>query len=616
MSCSPRRASRSIAALVIALSGTALSAHAADIAQPAPAQGPSPSFTPLIADGPADLYHQEQVLVRFEASATPAQIAAAHTAAGAMKTVWSYHLVPGLSCMQVPLGGVEAAVAAYRASPGVRYAEFDLWRHAMAQTTPYGIPMVGAPVVWSTGLGAGNRGAGARIAVLDTGIDLTHEDLPVPVLHESFINGQTVDDFNDHGTHVSGTVLAIDNDLGVIGVAPEASLMIGKVLSNGGSGPTSGVMAGAQWASDNGAHVISMSLGGGGESQAESDLYAAIVANDVLVVAAAGNANSDVPSFPGSYPSNVCVAAVDSSQNRANFSNFGVTVDITGPGVGVLSTIPDLTIANVAQVTWEDAPRSANALTGSGTGTVVAQTIFCGIGNPAEFPPSVAGNIAHIRRRGTSAATGETMTFREKADNAIAAGAVAVIISNNAGGLFTGTLNNNYTIPIVGISQSDGDALEAISGVLATVRNTSEQVIRTNPYASFSGTSMSTPHVAGVAGLLIGLYGPENITVAQLRDALESTAQDLGDPGRDDLFGHGLVRADLAKTYLDTIIVITPGCPADFNGDGNTDPDDLSDYIACYFAQPPCAAADFSGDGNTDPDDLSDYISAFFGGCP
>jgi len=607
------RSSRPLAAVgITVLAGAAMALADTRADQP---QGPSPSFNPLVSDGPVDLYHPEQVLVRFEADATPAQIAAAHAAAGAMKTVWSYHLVPGLSCVRVPLGGVEAAVAAYRGSPGVKYAEFDYWRHAMAQTTPYGIPMVGAPAVWSTGLTPGHKGAGARVAVLDTGVDLSHEDLPVPVLHESFISGQTVDDYNDHGTHCSGTVLALDNDLGVVGVAPEAGLMIGKVLGNGGSGPSSGVMAGAQWASDNGAHVISMSLGGGGESQAEADIYAAIVANDVLVVAAAGNANSDIPSFPGSYPAVVCVAAVDSNRNRASFSNFGATVDISGPGVGVLSTIPDATIRDVSQVTWDATDHPANPLTGSGTGVVTGQAIFCGVGNPEDFPPAVAGQIAHVRRRGTSTATGQTLTFREKADNAIAAGAVAVVISNNAGGLYTGTLNNSYTIPIVAISQSDGDALEAISGVTATVSNTTQEVTRANPYASFSGTSMATPHVAGVAGLLVGLYGPQNITAAQLRDALESTAEDLGDPGRDDSFGFGLVRADLAKAYLDTIIVVLPTCAADFNADGALDPDDLSDYIACYFAPQPCAGADFSADGTTDPDDLSDFIAAYFGGC-
>ncbi|MGD9688920.1 MAG: S8 family serine peptidase [Phycisphaerales bacterium] len=586
--------------------GLAASVHADARVPLALASGPGEPLPPIVGEPIPTEYHPARVLVRFRADATTEAIAAITSKAGVLSYVHSYRLVPGLHCVQVAIGGVDKAIEVLSADAAVQYAERDHWRFAMMQNTPYGIDMVRAPLLWAT-----SQGAGGTVAVLDTGVDLTHPDLPVPVLHESFIPGQTVDDYHDHGTHCSGTVLALNNDIGVVGVAPQASLMIGKVLSNGGSGPTSGVMAGCEWASMNGANVISMSLGGGGENQAELDLYTAITANNVLIVAAAGNGNTDVPSFPGSYPPVMCVAAIDSSMNRASFSNFGATIDISAPGVGVESTIPDETFA--PEVTWNDTVRPANLLTGSGQGSITAPAIFCGFGNPEEFPPGVMGNIAHVRRRGTSTATGTNLTFREKAENAIAAGAIGVIISNDGGGnsLFSGTLNTNVDVPVVGVSQNNGNDLEAMSGVSTTI-NTQVLTPRPNPYAFFNGTSMATPHVAGVAGLLVGYFGESNVDVADLRFALESSAEDLGDPGRDDLYGWGLVRADLARDVLATLV---DTCAADFNGDGNVDPDDLGDFINCYFGVPACDGADFNADGNVDPDDLGDFINTYFAGC-
>ena len=96
------------------------------------------------------------------------------------------------------------------------------------------------------------------IAILDTGYS-KHRLGPEPVTSKSFVSGQSVSDGNGHGTHCAGTALG----LGGFGAAPGAKLLVGKVLSNGGSGSSSGIAAGIRWAVDNGAHIISMSLGGG-----------------------------------------------------------------------------------------------------------------------------------------------------------------------------------------------------------------------------------------------------------------------------------------------------------------------------------------------------------------
>jgi subtilisin family serine protease len=520
--------------------------------------------------------------------------------AGVLETLHAFTLVPGVLSVRVVPGQVEAVVAALKREAAVRYAEPDYMVAAQVQSEPYGIGYVGAPAVWPSG-----RGAGAKVAVLDTGVMFGHEDLPMPVLSQSFIPGQSVDDFNRHGTHCSGTVLARDNDLGVVGVAPTADLMIGKVLGNGGSGATSGVMAGVEWAVANGANVVSMSLGGGGFSQAFEDVTIAARDANVLVVAAAGNGNTIDPSYPASYADVVSVAAIDSSRNRAGFSNFGPTIDIAAPGVGVESTVPVIG----SSATWDGVSRAAFALAGSGVGTVTGQAIFCGFGGvPEDFPATVAGNIAHVRRRGTDA-QGNALTFLIKAQNAVAAGATAVIISNDNGGLITsGTLNATFNVPVIFISQSDGAALEAQSGVTTTAA----VAITASGYSFLSGTSMATPHVAGCAGLLFGIYG-NRVTADQVEAALLATAEDLGDPGRDDNFGAGLVRVDLAKALLDT--QVPPACPADFDGNGVVNPDDLADFIAVFFSAPPDMRADFDASGSINPDDLADFIAAFFTPC-
>jgi len=536
-------------------------------------------------------YHPQNVLVRFRADQTPEQINAALALVKSLAIVHEYSAVPGLMCIRVEGGMVDWAVQNLSANPGVAYAERDYYRFALAQEVPYGVPLVMAPQAWATPAGAG-RGDGAVVAVLDTGVSIGHPDLPAPVLMETFIPGEAVDDLNAHGTHCSGTVLGLDNDIGVIGVAPQASLMIGKVLGNGGSGSNSGVLAGIQWAFDNQADVISMSLGGGAPSQAGEDLCQAVTDGGTIIIAAAGNANSDVPSYPGSYPSVVCVAAVDAGSNRAGFSNFGATVDISGPGVGVLSSIPLVS----SQVTWGGTTVGANPLAGSASGVVSGLVYSCDIGDGAEdFPAAVAGNIAHIRRG--------LVPFAVKVQNAIDAGAVGVIVSNNASGNFNGTLQSSFPIIATGVSGEDGDTLLGLNGTQVTITNGRIGY----GYAFFSGTSMATPHVAGVAALLVGSRLPGHVSATVLRQAMEEAASDLGDAGRDDLFGHGLVDAAAALTWMDQNNV----CPADWNTDGGVDGDDVVSYFQAWDQ----GEADFNRDTSTDGDDVIDFFSRWDSGC-
>ncbi|MDP1662604.1 MAG: S8 family serine peptidase [Phycisphaerales bacterium] len=549
-------------------------------------------------------FHPANVLVRTEPGA---DLAALDAKIGVTKVLYISQLVPGLRCVRVAEGGVPAAVAAYKADPSVLYANPDFVVHATVQGTPYGITRVNAPAVWAT-----TRGGGTLVADLDTGVDLGHPDLPVPTATISF-TGEDVQDGHGHGTHTAGTICALDNTVGVVGVAPQASLLVGKVLSNSGSGFSSWVAAGIDWSVQQNARVINMSLGSPSFDQAMADSCAAALATNTLVVAAAGNSNSSAPSYPAAYPAVLAVAAVDSSNARASFSNFGPHVSLSAPGVGVASTY-----VGGGTATWQGVAHDASLLSGSGPGPVTAEVVYCGLGNPADFPTAiggVTGRIAHIRRG--------TLLFIDKVNNAIAAGAIGVIISNNVAGSYNGTLNTTVTIPVVGITQSDGDALQALSPsgeVVATI-----DTIGGHTYANLNGTSMASPHVAGVATLLAGLNGGQ-FTAAQIRTAMEQTATDLGDTGRDNLFGYGLVNASAAMAALNALA----GCTADIGvqggllgHDGLLDNNDFVVFIDRFFAQDAAADLGVQGgivghDGLFDNNDFVAFIDAFFArsGCP
>lgn len=202
-------------------------------------------------------------------------------------------------------------------------------------------------------------GQGIKVAVLDTGMDLNHPDFRGRIIQsQSFISGQTVQDQFGHGTHCVGTACGRNSNSGRrYGVAGNSTILVGKVLSNAGSGATSGIIAGMEWAVTNGSHIISMSLGN--TEKTPSTAYETIgrraLQRGCLIVAAAGNhrlrGNSD-GSTPGTVgqPANsssiLAVAAIDPQNILGTFScasgsSSGANVDIAAPGVAVFSSVPD-----------------------------------------------------------------------------------------------------------------------------------------------------------------------------------------------------------------------------------------------------------------------------------
>ena len=264
-------------------------------------------------------------------------------------------------------GSVQDAVARLENEPGVAYAQPNFVYHAFAAApndTHFGhlwglggTPGVGALPAWDRSLGAGQV-----IAVVDTGVDLTHPDLapnlwtgPGGIHGHDFVDNDDVpDDFNLHGSHVAGTAAGVANNaLGVAGVAPQAQIMAVRVLDADGGGGSGDIANGIAFAANNGAGVINLSLGGagGGGDQAMSDAITLAESKGAVVVAAAGNGgddgvgdNNDVtPTTPCTLPNAnlICVASVTRTGARSEFSNFGpTTVDVGAPG-GDGSGTPD-----------------------------------------------------------------------------------------------------------------------------------------------------------------------------------------------------------------------------------------------------------------------------------
>ena len=207
-----------------------------------------------------------------------------------------------------------------------------------AQTTPWGISRVGGPVT--------DVAISGTAWVIDTGIDLDHPDLNVDRKRSAnFVTfgKNSPDDGNGHGTHVAGTIAAIDNACDVVGVAPGATLVAVRVLGNNGSGSYSGVIAGIDYVAANGSlgDVANMSLGGG-YSQALNDAVINAASAGVDFALAAGNSGDNANNYSPASANGVgiyTVSAINMYDGFASFSNYGnPPVDCAAPGVGVVSS--------------------------------------------------------------------------------------------------------------------------------------------------------------------------------------------------------------------------------------------------------------------------------------
>jgi len=304
-------------------------ASAADPAAQDPAQPPAAA---------------DRVLVQF----APGVDAAAQAEALAAEGVAAGDAVDGTGFVEVPVGAAEPAdvVAALDADPRVEAVQLDVLRTAQARpddplatlAQPY-VDLLRLPRAWDV-----TAGAGQVIAVLDTGVDLTHPDLAgrlVPGYDAVSGDGDPSDD-QWHGTAVAGVAAATGgNGTGAAGAAHQARIMPVKVLSSTGSGYDSDVAEGIRWASEHGADVINLSLGGPGASPVLRTAIADAVAGGAVVLAAAGNSGAEVAEYPAAYAPQIdgllSVGATDDRGVLTPFSTWGDTVSVAAPGQALIA---------------------------------------------------------------------------------------------------------------------------------------------------------------------------------------------------------------------------------------------------------------------------------------
>jgi len=419
-------------------------------------------------------------------------------------------------------------VARLRRSPHVRSIELDATRYLTALTpapqaipyraesVPQGVAAINAPAVWSL-----TQGEGIRVGIMDTGIDPMHADLVANYKGGyDFVRGDADPDDESpvqpmHGTTMAGVIAAAMNGTGVIGVAPRAEIYALKIFG-ANSTESSTIIAAIDWAIANGIDVLNCSFGGDGRLQLEEEAYRRAKEAGIVVVASSGNNARERVNCPACYDDSViAVGAIDRQRALAPFSNWGVQTDFVAPGVDVLSTAA-----------------TGGAVTGGlllDDGASIFGTWITG--------PSGAEVRGMLSESLSAGAMGIVPRGLTRTDNELAvlearnAGAAGIVFVNDDDGVCAMSLTRSRSNPpAICVSPDEGALLRARAGETATIG------IYADDYRIASGTSMSAPHVAGAAALLLALGRDVDI-----EEVLAATAVDLGAPGWDAMFGYGLV---------------------------------------------------------------------------
>jgi subtilisin family serine protease len=512
-------------------------------------------------------YVQGEVLVKFKpAVASQERLATV----AAMRNTIQTDLKQNWTHVKLGAGQtVETALKAYRNDPAVEYVQPNYIYHITA--TPddpqykhlWAFRNAGQPV--DTGTYTPNIGtpgddmniepawdhitdcSSVVVAVVDSGINYNQEDLAANMWDGNANHGWDYADgdndpmdLNGHGTHVAGIIGATGNNgLGTTGVCWKASIMAVRVMDAMGSGNTATIIQGIDFAVNNGAKVINMSLGGGGDFDTDTAFSSSITraqTADVVVVVAAGNnrANNDTTaSYPCNFiqPNLVCVAALDQSYALASFSNYGKTsVDVGAPGTNILSTWAgtNALITDDFTAGW-----TKTSTTGGGWATkdlnVGVLTPF--LVNPSTYPTSGSySNNTDDRAYKTFSLSGNVAVFEAVAAiNVVNGDHFRVGYMNGAGDPFVGgtidsDVTNLATYPNLVSGSSDisscisancsigfqltSDASPTDLGVAIGLFSIKTLALNTTSYNTIDGTSMATPEVAGLATMLRA-YNPQ-----------------------------------------------------------------------------------------------------------
>jgi thermitase len=524
--------------------------------------GAAPAIEGPAASAGQEAYAPGEVVVRYAAGTSPGERLEVRRAADVQ--LGEALDIPQAQVVEVA-GSVAAAVRRLKRQPGVAYAQPNYRYRAFAVAAPndtffsqlWGLqdsaapnPGVDAREAWET-----TRGAGQVIAVVDTGVALDHPDLrdhlwtgPGGVHGHDFVDDDTnPDDYDFHGTHVAGTAAAIaGNGIGTAGVAPEAEIMAVRVLDGDGSGFSSDIADGIEYAAEQGADVVNLSLGGPAGDAGDalmSDGIAAAGTHGTVVVAAAGNSagDNDDPeeaSSPCSLsnPNLICVAAVNQSGGLAGFSSYGATtVDVGAPGTSILSAKADYdtlmtegfasglpgwtpTVAN-GGVAW------GSHANGTDSSPSAADSPGGSYGNAVNASQDARSQIVRTNALNLTAERGCRMHFDlkyavEEDYDFVVAGAVGTGPVTQDTMSFTGS-NGGFASTEVSISELGGQSAvrpafalfsdELVNGdgayvdnlrVLCRAATYANSTSSSGNYVSFQGTSMATPHVAGVVALV------------------------------------------------------------------------------------------------------------------
>jgi subtilisin family serine protease len=311
--------------------------------------GGAHAVPPVAPAAPPGSYAPGVLLVRWKAGTAGTLLRRTLTAAGSVPLG-----IAGLEKLRVPPGQELATAARLQASGAVDLVAVDVRRHlALVPNDPlypqqWALPQIDAPSAWQTTIGSPT----VTVAVIDTGFDLSHPDRPIhlipgptflsqpsPTCPPAGLNGPQDD--NGHGTHVGGIIAAaMNNDVGVTGLAPDVSLLVIKAADCTGTLQDSDVIQSLAYAVSAGARVVNMSFGSTDVDPALGAALASAGQAGLVLVAAAGNDATDEQFYPADYPPTLSVAATDQNDNLAWFSNFGAAVAVGAPGLSILSTYP------------------------------------------------------------------------------------------------------------------------------------------------------------------------------------------------------------------------------------------------------------------------------------
>ncbi len=420
------------------------------------------------------------------------------------------------------------AVQNLQKNPNIEYIEIDAKKELLLQETPYAIPMLQADLV-SDSL-TGNQ----KVCVIDTGLDTNHEDM---IGNNMTGQGDWTTDLNGHGTIMVSAIASVNNNVGVVGIAPNGHINIHMLRIYDRYG--SSYIKALDNCVDAGANVISISAGNATQSRTERNAFQSAYDQGVLIFAAMGNSGNSELTYPPSYPSVIGVGSVDKNKEHSFFSVFNEHVELVAPGwytLGAYST-QTANITMQADVFVNGLELEPTATRKSTPGEVTAEVVDCGDG--LSLCAAAQGKICLIT--GT-----QSRNVTTEVQNCELSGGVAALVHGDEFviGYSDGEVDEGQTsIPSLNLLDDDAAYLRTVIGSTITVKTWDSD------YQEVYGTSMSTPYAAASAAL-VWSHHPE-CSNQQIRDVMNMTAEDLGAPGRDVYYGFGLPQILAAKTYLD-----------------------------------------------------------------